>query len=339
MRRILFALPLSIALVASCTYDFEAPFAQTGSPSTASSSGSGGVPEGGASEGGVTPTEDGGCAFTEDWETPVKNTFPVSWFRLGEMEPADFAGAGQSKVTRAVRRASTTRIAEGAVRSPDGAQHMGAIAFGDVWPQLAGGVSGVVSVALWFRVAEVKSDPVTLISKVHDAPARKGITIQVAPTGALALHREGPDLPLNYEMGRISSVDGWNRWHHLVMQRTDTPKPLLQFYVDGVRRDWPDDVSSSFVPTNDPFVIGGFDGDVDEVIAWDRLITQSEVWALMDAAASGGCGAGNKTVCYGPAAKGTCDGAKPVWSETCPDGHRCVVKNGSASCVQDPCGK
>lgn len=330
---------VSALAIASCTYDYDAPFSVPDAGTSGSSGEGGPSNEGGSSgDGGDGATgDDGGCGFGDDWERAVGNTFPVSWFRLDEAEPASFMGTG---VRSAMRGAGTTRIPYGAVRSANGAQHLGSIDFGDVWPVL-NGTGGRFAIAFWFRAAPPPSDTVVLFSKKETTPQTRGITFDVSSIGTFSLYREGGDggLPLGFEAGRMASNDGWNRWHHVVVQRNqEATKPLLQFYIDGVKRDW-EDVSATYAAVNAPFRFGPFEGDLDEVLAYDRLLTQSEVYALIDAATAGACGAGLKSVCYGATAKGTCEGALAKWVENCPDSQVCVMDKGTPRCVVDPCPK
>ena len=81
-------------------------------------------------------------------------------------------------------------------------------------------------------------------------------------------------------------------WHHLAFTRDDTG--LVKLYVDGVMEDSEDLTINT--PVGTTFYIGGFystmsafEGLLDEIMVFDRALTESDIEAIWSAGSAGMC--------------------------------------------------
>lgn len=315
-----------IALIAgACTYDFAAPFSEAegevGGRTPKADSGTSGNPVG-----------DGTCKFTDD---DYGLAAPRSWFRLDETS-GDFKAQPGGVPELGFRKENVVAIDRGALRSPNKAQYLAnsQIGFGDAWRDFTGktenNTAPLLALELWFRLRSLNGTQTQTLFGKLSSEGTSGYHVKIFG-GSLKFERFGAAQLLAHDMG----IAAPGSWHHLVLQIDDRQ---ITSFLDGQKRST-DTTNGSVTNAGGGFLLGPFDGDVDELASYGRLLAEDEVLAHLDAVTSNSCKGGATTVCFGPQARGTCSNGRPRWTANCNPDEACVMNEGRSSCVPDTCPK
>jgi hypothetical protein len=141
---------------------------------------------------------------------------------------------------------------------------------------------------------------------------KRGTTPTGAPIGySLFLYRPGPGSVTligvqladassytNYESGDLFTLNA-NAWHHVAVTINRTTAPLIRFFLDGflhlnavpTQADTLQNSAPLRIGANGPFdgPINFFDGALDELQIFNRVLTPGEVHAIWFAGTSGQC--------------------------------------------------
>jgi hypothetical protein len=330
-------------IVSACTHDFDAPFSQSKNEVGQSNVDGGGSSGGDGSAG--TACESPIRAGYAEIVTPSA----AAYYRLDE-ESGDVRGVGKSPPNGA-RHPSVKRIARGALLESNGAlrfsqKENGTIGFGDVWGTFAGGTTQPLAIEFWFRIEALATTRHVLFSKAHangGTDSIVGFRLSVTPQGILQFERRTSG-GLGFVMDGGTVVVG--RWHHVAVKRYIpglATSPVLRMALDDGPEIGEGD-TRDFAPTNDPFVIGPLDGDVDELAVYDTLsdllmlLEPIDIKQRLNAVASSDCTKNLTTRihCFGPEAIGGCgiSNKTAIWTQSCAPNEVCMFNPGNEARCQ-----
>ncbi len=146
-----------------------------------------------------------------------------------------------------------------------------------------------LTVAMWARVAELPSSLRSLIH--HDGWTQGDIHLHLTTDGKLEFALNGNSPPWLYS-DVVFDGDTFNQWVHLACVY-DAGQKEVSFYVDGVL-DAVGSFTTAIAGDLGPGQIGNwdggerpFDGDIDEIVVFDRTLSEPEIKHLYNIGATG----------------------------------------------------